>query len=196
MSSRLAVMVLLFAGLLLQHGAAPVNAANWYEVGGDNGWTFPPNGIATFFDDWANQYTFHVGDTLFFRYEYHSVLEVVKADLTSCTTTNPINSYLSAANTSVTLDRTGYYGFICGLPSHCVANMKLELTVLAPGQVAAPGSAPTSSGPSASSSTALGPATAGPAEGPVAHQNGASSVQSFPAMVSGALLAVSAFLFL
>lgn len=186
MASRWAMMALLLAGLLLQQGSVPVNA-DWLEVGEKNGWTFPPNGIVTFFNDWAKQYTFHVGDTLFFRYQHHNVLEVSKADAASCTTSSPINSYDSAENATVTLDRTGYYGFICGLPSHCVANMKLELTVLAPGEVAAPVEAPGSSAPSVAD---------GPAGGPAASQNGASVVRSFPAMLMGALLVACGFLFL
>lgn len=51
------VMALAFAATLL-HGTAAVDLV----VGGNTGWTIPPN--TTFYPNWASANTFRVGDTL------------------------------------------------------------------------------------------------------------------------------------
>lgn len=128
-----------------------------------------------------------------FQYQFHSVLEVSEADATSCTTSNPINTYDNAENATVFLDREGFYAFICGFPAHCVANMKLELTVLAPGELAAPVEAP---GAAEGPGFADGPVGAlGPSDSQNG-KNGASSLRSVPAVMLGALLVGCAVLLL
>lgn len=112
--------------------AAPVYGKD-YVVGDSKGWT---SGVD--YTTWAKDKTFGVGDTLTFQYgSFHNVDEVSKADYSSCSSSNSIQSY-SDQNTKITLSKPGTRYFICGSTGHCSAGMKLAVTVAAAAAADAP----------------------------------------------------------
>lgn len=58
----------------------------------------------------------------------HTVDEVSENDYKSCTLGNSITSD-SSGTTTISLKTTGPRYFICGIPGHCAAGMKLAVTV-------------------------------------------------------------------
>jgi hypothetical protein len=108
--------------------------AKTHDVGGADGWAAPGISNAynnSYLGDWANTQTFVLGDSLFFEYTAgsHDVLEVIEANYTACNTLGPIQSW-SAGNTTVPLNSTGTFYFICGFPGHCLAGQKVAITVV------------------------------------------------------------------
>ncbi|CAI9783680.1 unnamed protein product [Fraxinus pennsylvanica] len=103
-----------------------------------------PNGGWDQFTDlktWASSQTFSPGDNLFFQYgSFHNLLEVSKADYDSCVTSNPLNPPYIGGLTVIPLTNPGKRYFICGIPGHCSAGMKIEIntTVLAPAAAQSP----------------------------------------------------------
>ncbi|XP_039793063.1 uncharacterized protein LOC120659060 [Panicum virgatum] len=85
----------------------------------------------------------------------HDVTEVPKAGYDACSGANPVKSYTGGA-TTVKLTAPGKRYFICSVPGHCAAGMKLEVTVAAP----APAPAPARSKPRHQRSLAPTPAPA------------------------------------
>ena len=81
----------------------------------------------------------------------HDVTEVDKKDYDSCSAANPIKSY-TGGSAAVKLTAPGKRYFICSVPGHCAAGMKLE--------VAAPAPAPARSKPRHQRSLAPTPAPA------------------------------------
>ncbi|MCO5560058.1 hypothetical protein L7F22_013664 [Adiantum nelumboides] len=104
-----------------------------YLVGGEEeGWTLPPGSSGQLsYASWVQQRAFHVGDILVFQYQpnLHNVLQVDKDDYANCNTSNPLARY-SNKNTTITLDKSGEWYFICGILSHCALGQKLEVTCL------------------------------------------------------------------
>lgn len=100
--------------------------ATQYTVGGSDGW-----GLGHDLLLWASQYTFHVGDDLYFPYQtgQHSVLLVTQDDYNSCNTDHPVTSDNGQGNMIFTLINQQTYYFICGAPQHCSEGLKLEVTV-------------------------------------------------------------------
>jgi hypothetical protein len=60
----------------------------------------------------------------------HDITEVTKAGYDACSGANPVKSYTGGA-TIVKLAAPGKRYFICSVPGHCAAGMKLEVTVAA-----------------------------------------------------------------
>ena len=60
----------------------------------------------------------------------HDVTEVDKKDYDSCSGANSIKSY-TGGSAAVKLTAPGERYFICSVPGHCAAGMKLEVTVAA-----------------------------------------------------------------
>ncbi|EPS60310.1 hypothetical protein M569_14493, partial [Genlisea aurea] len=98
-----------------------------YSVGDSSGWS-----IGTDYSTWTKGKPFAVGDTLAFSYAGggHTVDEVSARDYKSCTTGNSITSD-SSGDTTIALNTAGTHYFICGVPGHCSAGMKLAVTVAA-----------------------------------------------------------------
>ncbi|ESQ34548.1 hypothetical protein EUTSA_v10009689mg [Eutrema salsugineum] len=73
--------------------------------------------------------TVSVGDTIVFSYGAgHTVDEVSENDYKGCSLGNSITSD-SSGTTTIALNTTGPRYFICGIPGHCAAGMKLAVTV-------------------------------------------------------------------
>ncbi|KAF8104936.1 hypothetical protein N665_0165s0024 [Sinapis alba] len=85
--------------------------------------------LGTDYTPLATGKTFAVGDTIVFSYSAgHTVDEVSENDYKSCTLGNSITSD-SSGTTTIDLKTTGPRYFICGIPGHCSAGMKLAVTV-------------------------------------------------------------------
>lgn len=100
--------------------------------------------------------------TVFVYSANHDVLEVNEPDFSSCSASNPIEKHTDG-NTAITLLTSGKRFFICGVPGHCLAGMKVEIDTLAtpsppPSSMAMPPSPPpevTPSSPPPTSSPAV-----------------------------------------
>ncbi|CAL9235057.1 unnamed protein product, partial [Arabidopsis halleri] len=108
-----------------------------HQVGDSNGWTI----MSVNYERWASSRTFHVGDSLFFKYnkDFHDVTEVSHNDFKLCEPSKPLTRYETGSDT-VILTKPGLQHFICGFPSHCDMGQKLQIHVLPAslGPVAAP----------------------------------------------------------
>ncbi|OEL37438.1 hypothetical protein BAE44_0001543 [Dichanthelium oligosanthes] len=107
--------------------AVQLAAAVDHPVGGTGSWDASGNS----YDAWSAKQTFKQGDTLSFKFaSSHDVTEVNKAAYDACSGANPIKSY-SGGSATVKLTAPGKRYFICSVPGHCAAGMKLEVTVAA-----------------------------------------------------------------
>ncbi|PSS29170.1 Chemocyanin like [Actinidia chinensis var. chinensis] len=112
-----AAAAVLCAAVLLR---IEVAQAATFTVGDTGGWTF---GV----QNWPNGKTFRAGDILVFNYMpgMHTVVEVDKAGYDSCKI--PANAKVfSSGKDRITLVKGGNY-FICGIPGHCQAGMKIAV---------------------------------------------------------------------
>ncbi|KAK4784055.1 hypothetical protein SAY86_018423 [Trapa natans] len=126
---------LFLVALFIEHSAAAT-----YIVGGPNGgWD-----TATDQQTWASNQSFRVGDNLVFQYyPSHDVTEVSKAEYDSCQASNPIVAYVGGLSL-IPLTSPGKRYFICSIPGHCSAGMKLAVDTL-PGTSAVPAESPVAS---------------------------------------------------
>ncbi|XP_022923107.1 basic blue protein-like [Cucurbita moschata] len=111
-----AVMVCM---LLLQY--SQVARAAVYTVGGAKGWTF---NVAS----WPKGKRFRAGDTLVFNYSpaAHNVVGVNRVGYSRCTT--PRGSKVFKTGKDQIKLVKGQNFFICTLPGHCQAGMKIAIT--------------------------------------------------------------------
>ncbi|KAL7217250.1 hypothetical protein ACSBR1_029040 [Camellia fascicularis] len=113
-----------------------------FEVGGDRGWSKSTgNDSETYFNHWASMNRFHVGDTVYFKYQNDSVLVVKEPDYENCTTSNPISKF-EDGNTVFEFDRFGFIYFISGQPGHCKSGQKLIVRVMVHPEAESPQNAP------------------------------------------------------
>ncbi|KAF6990863.1 hypothetical protein CFC21_008012 [Triticum aestivum] len=79
---------------------------------------------------WASRTRFTIGDELQFQYSttVHNVVEVRKAGYDACNSSSPIATFLTG-NDVVPLAAIGTRYFICGVPGHCIAGMKVQVNV-------------------------------------------------------------------
>ena len=105
-----------------------------YTVGEPGGsWDLRTNLTA-----WASTIAFHPDDQLVFKYDAsaHDVVEVTQAGYRSCSAASPVSAALRTGSDAVRLDGGGGASsrrstryFICSVPGHCAAGMKLEVRV-------------------------------------------------------------------
>ncbi|KAJ3689437.1 hypothetical protein LUZ61_018601 [Rhynchospora tenuis] len=114
-SGRKIVGIALLLLVCLYH----TDAAN-HIVGDSQGW-----GFSVSYDSWTNGKTFVTGDTLVFNYQQgvHNVVPVSAAGYRSCKASS--NSKVgNSGNDKFTLKKGSNY-FICSIPGHCSAGMKV-----------------------------------------------------------------------
>ncbi|KAL6637052.1 hypothetical protein ACP70R_024624 [Stipagrostis hirtigluma subsp. patula] len=113
-----AVMAMVLLCVLL-HGELAESAV--YTVGDRGGWSF--NTAA-----WPRGKRFRAGDVLVFKYSpsAHNVVPVTAAGYKSCSAPGRAR-VLRSGNDRVTLRRGTNY-FICSIPGHCQAGMKIAVT--------------------------------------------------------------------
>ncbi|KAF3434861.1 hypothetical protein FNV43_RR21948 [Rhamnella rubrinervis] len=100
-----------------------------HHVGDSAGWT--NKGVS--YDHWAYSKIFQVGDTLVFTYkkQMHNVMQVSREAFETCNSSvSPIAVYNSSSD-SIPLQTPGDWYFICGVPGHCQAGMRLAIKVSA-----------------------------------------------------------------
>ncbi|XP_022948198.1 blue copper protein-like isoform X1 [Cucurbita moschata] len=144
MAASRTLMALAIAATLVVELAMAAN----YTVGDSDGWE-----IGTDVQSWAASKNFTVGDVISFVYSAnHDVVEVKEVDFGSCSGSNPIEKH-TGGNTAITLSTAGKRFFICGVPGHCTAGMKVQIDTLAassppPSSTDAPPSPPPHATPS------------------------------------------------
>ncbi|KAF8036626.1 hypothetical protein BT93_C2373 [Corymbia citriodora subsp. variegata] len=126
-SSLIGPLVITMACLLRGSMAA------YYTVGGDVGWTSPPNITSGFYDEWAAGKKLMGGDSLYFNYKGTQNLAVVsKEEYDRCKTASKVlgegeegegYGYRLPANAD------GMYYFISTIKSHCEGGQKLAINV-------------------------------------------------------------------
>ncbi|XP_047050793.1 mavicyanin-like [Lolium rigidum] len=97
-----------------------------YTVGAPRGsWDTQTNYV-----QWTSNLKFRAGDQMLFRYSRaaHNVVEVSKADYDACSASSPIASF-QTGNDIVPLTAAGSRYFICGVPGHCDAGMKVRIDI-------------------------------------------------------------------
>ncbi len=116
-SAVAAVMVL---GLVVVLHCEVAQAAT-YTVGGPGGWTFNVVG-------WPKGKQFRAGDTLVFNYNsaIHNVVVVNKGGYDICSTPRGARTYRTGKD-QIKLVK-GQNFFICSIPGHCGAGMKIAVT--------------------------------------------------------------------
>ncbi|KAI5055716.1 hypothetical protein GOP47_0029237 [Adiantum capillus-veneris] len=97
-----------------------------HMVGGSGVWTVAPK---VSYSRWAASKVFRVNDVVFFKYPvtFHNVVRVSKEEYLQCKVRKPLAMYRNGV-ARVKLARRGTYYFICSIPGHCQAGMKLALT--------------------------------------------------------------------
>ncbi|XP_077212037.1 mavicyanin-like [Tasmannia lanceolata] len=106
-------------------------SADEHIVGGDIGWTLPSDRM--FYQNWAQQRKFFVGDKLVFHYTpgINNVQEVTEEDFDNCTQESTILMYYKGP-TTVTFSKPGKHYFYCGVGLHCEYGQKFSFTVRDP----------------------------------------------------------------
>ncbi|KAG0544083.1 hypothetical protein BDA96_02G244500 [Sorghum bicolor] len=137
-SYLVSVLVLLVAGYCT--AALASATATTFIVGDDQGWTM--TGVD--YVAWVQGKTFAIGDKLVFNYpsEEHTVTEVGKTDYFACAGGNALSNDRSGS-TNITLTAPGTRYFICNIPGHCTAGMRLAVTVVAGDRGSPPGATTT-----------------------------------------------------
>ncbi|KAL2247703.1 early nodulin-like protein 1 [Sesamum indicum] len=131
-----------FFSAVLAAAMGPVLISGFqFQVGEVRGWTIPTGKEPETYNEWAAKNRFHIGDTLYFKYQKDSVLVVTSADYSKCSTSNPISKY-EDGNTVFQLDRPGFFYFISGQPGHCKLGQRVIVRVMHPSEVEAPELAP------------------------------------------------------
>ncbi|KAF8392460.1 hypothetical protein HHK36_022802 [Tetracentron sinense] len=115
--------------LFLVMAALQVSFAAVYKVGDSAGWTTLNN---IDYNKWTAGKTFHLGDIILFEYhsDRHNVMQVSHSDYNSCNASSPIITY-TTGNDSITVNMTGHYYFLCGIPTHCQVGQKVDIEVTA-----------------------------------------------------------------
>ncbi|KAF0931472.1 hypothetical protein E2562_004595 [Oryza meyeriana var. granulata] len=164
---------------------AQLAAAVVHPVGGNGAWDTTGN-----YNAWSASRKFSQGDSILFTYpSSHDVVEVTKAGYDACSPANAIASF-TGGSTTVKLDAPGKRYFICGVPGHCAAGMKLEVAVAATKprhkKSVVPAAAPAMP-PVLSSPTEEMPAMSSPTGAPAPSASGASSIAMNGAKAAAAL---------
>ncbi|KAL6543082.1 hypothetical protein OROHE_010602 [Orobanche hederae] len=191
-ATRKAFNSLLCAAVLAASMAAVLVAGFQFHVGDKGrGWKIPTGNEPETYNEWAAKNRFHIGDTLYFKYEKDSVLVVNSADYSTCNTSNPISKF-EDGNTVFKFDRSGLFYFISGHPGHCKLGQRLIVRVMHPSNIGAPVLAPSPApGPSGES----GDGDSGDGRLPGATSAGNLSVVSYSALL-GVIIVMVYYLFM
>ncbi|CAA3016859.1 early nodulin 1 [Olea europaea subsp. europaea] len=105
-----------------------------FQVGDRAGWIVPPTNHTKFYNDWASEKRFKIGDIIRFNYRKDSVMEVSETEYKNCNTTRP-TFFSNTGDTIFTLDRHGFFYFISGSFGHCQRGQKIIVRVVEQDQV-------------------------------------------------------------
>ncbi|XP_022137490.1 mavicyanin-like [Momordica charantia] len=124
-----------------------------FLVGDEDGWAVPNPKEADRYNKWASHNRFNVDDTVHFKYEKDSVMEVTEEEYKQCLSSKPL-FYDNNGDTVVGLDRAGLFYFISGVSGHCQKGLRMIIKVLEPLNLSPPPS-PNSTAPPHNNSSAL-----------------------------------------
>ncbi|CAL1384747.1 unnamed protein product [Linum trigynum] len=129
-----AILISIFFLFFSTLSTTPVSSLQ-FQVGGSRGWAPPPADGDNYYDQWATNNRFHVGDWLSFVYrsnESDSVLLVNSTAYTNCIVSDPILQLNGGVgNATFQFDRPGLFYFISGKAGSCIAGQKLVVRVMA-----------------------------------------------------------------
>ncbi|XP_059294256.1 early nodulin-like protein 21 [Lycium ferocissimum] len=100
-----------------------------FQVGDTTGWAVPPANVTNFYNNWASQMRFKIGDTIRFKYKKDSVMEVSEKEYKKCNSTRP-HFFSNTGNTMFTLEHSGYFYFVSGAAGHCERGQRMIVRVL------------------------------------------------------------------
>ncbi|WVZ52996.1 hypothetical protein U9M48_003990 [Paspalum notatum var. saurae] len=117
-----AKLVALLGFLLLVCSA--IASAETHVVGDSKGW-----GFSVSYDSWSSGKSFAAGDTLVFNYVagVHNAVAVTASEYRSCKVRSAADAAATASGTAKFDLKKGVNYFICGVPGHCAAGMKLRV---------------------------------------------------------------------
>ncbi|KAG6536082.1 hypothetical protein ZIOFF_001124 [Zingiber officinale] len=98
-------------------------------VGGSYGWKIPPT--TTFYQDWAKNQTFLVGDKLMFLYTsglQNVVVGSTEDDFATCQQKNVVD-ILYQGPSIAELTEAGTHYYYCSVGLHCEGGQKLKINV-------------------------------------------------------------------
>ncbi|GMH15021.1 hypothetical protein Nepgr_016862 [Nepenthes gracilis] len=124
------LILLIFAILSSLHHFSSSASAFELDVGDIKGWAVPPRNDTEFYNNWASENRFRVGDSIRFRYRKDSVMEVTEEDYKKCSTTRP-SFFSNTGNNVFQLERSGSFYFISGSSGHCELGQRMIVKVLA-----------------------------------------------------------------
>ncbi|MED6203549.1 hypothetical protein PIB30_000636 [Stylosanthes scabra] len=107
---------------------SPVSSQKTLHIVGDSlGWIMPK--YTGFYNDWAKNRKFCVGDQLLFNSipGLNTVVQVEKEDYDHCSMKYTLPEYFMG-NTIFMLNKPGDYYFISSVGTHCEANQKFKIT--------------------------------------------------------------------
>ncbi|WCJ30035.1 hypothetical protein M5689_011621 [Euphorbia peplus] len=112
--------------LILEGSVA--NGATTFTVGDSLGWTVPPNNSMDYYQNWAANHTFLIGDSLLFNWTgTHTATEVSnEEEYANCTKMGII---LATSEVSALLSENGTRYFVCSVGTHCEQGMKVAVKV-------------------------------------------------------------------
>ncbi|CAK9148874.1 unnamed protein product [Ilex paraguariensis] len=128
-TSNNAFNLVLLSPLLLISISTVLVSSFQFQVGGERGWEKPTTNETETYNHWASKNRFHVGDTIYFKYQRDSVLVVNSTGYRYCISSNPIFKF-EDGNTVFQLDHSGFFYFISGQSGHCKAGQKLIIDVI------------------------------------------------------------------
>ncbi|KAI9070428.1 hypothetical protein K1719_008316 [Acacia pycnantha] len=100
-----------------------------FQVGGSKGWVVPPANDTNIYLEWASHNRFQVGDSIRFKYQKDSVMEVDEEGYKNCNSSLPV-MFSNNGNTLFTFHHAGSFYFISGASGHCQKGQKMIVRVL------------------------------------------------------------------
>ncbi|XP_028801258.1 blue copper protein-like [Neltuma alba] len=136
---KVAILVVAALGAIMLQ----MTEAEDFTVGDSTGWINNPPGGASFYSNWAKNFTFKVNDTLVFNFPTgrHVVAILSQANFEKCNFTKPIQ-VLSTGPARVALNRSGEFYFACAFTGHCNSGQKLSVNVVSASTSTSPSPAP------------------------------------------------------
>ncbi|KAJ4839227.1 hypothetical protein Tsubulata_007758 [Turnera subulata] len=120
------VGLLIVAVLALLEGA---NAATTYTVGDSLGWRVPPSNSTGFYDEWASNKAFQIGDSVVFNWtgtRTHTATLVSKEEYDNCTKTTGL---IFSTRVTFTYDENGTFYYVCNVGTHCEQGQKVTIKI-------------------------------------------------------------------
>ncbi|WCJ30034.1 hypothetical protein M5689_011620 [Euphorbia peplus] len=128
MGSRLMISMIGLLALAVILDGPVADGATTFTVGDSLGWTIPPNNSMDYYQSWAANHTFEIGDSLLFNWTGTHTATILsnEEEYENCTKNGII---LATSGVTVRLPQNGTSYFVCSVGSHCEQGMKLAVKV-------------------------------------------------------------------